>query len=317
MAITIADVAAAVPAGSAIDQIAYAIGSTFYSLEGSVVRPMLPPAISEDTASLIPGKPRRGVTLFISPDGHERFGLSWITVAHSFTYDTFVGSTLITELGIQKDPHIWIEELMIRYNSAAASLLKKASVGLLRVQPPADAEKVSAWLAIDPALAYEAASYEPANADADQAHATLGLAAYCHASSPLRRYADLVNQRAIHALLASDSATRSEILVSTHLNTRIQATRRWARDLTFLTQVTPGRVHEIDVVWASETHVWVPAWRRLIRLRHEEIRATGSRGKIRIFCDPTRRNWKQRVLTSETISDKSSQQAQFHPILGA
>jgi len=298
-AITIADVAAAIPPESDTDRAARAIGSTFYSLEGSVMRPMLPPAISEDMASLLPGQRRRGLTLFIQPNNKERFGLSWITVTHSFTYDTFVGSALAFDLEMSRDPHVWIEELMIRYNKAAAVLLKTSSVGVLRVQPSATAEKVAAWMAIDPVLIHEAASYEPATSQTPQEHATLGL--YCHASSPLRRYADLVNQRALKALL-QHVRQPTDAHLAVHLNERAQANRRWGRDLTFLTQVTPGRVHEIDVVWASESHVWVPAWRRLICLRHEEVHEPGFRGKIKIFCDPTRRNWKQRVLTA-CVSD--------------
>ena len=130
-AITIADVAAIIQPDSAVDRAARAIGSTFYSLEGVVMKPMLPPAISEAAASLLPGQPRRGLTLFIAADGSERFGLSWITVAHSFTYDSFVGSAMATDLNITQDPHAWIEELMIRYNKAAAAMLKAARRRLL------------------------------------------------------------------------------------------------------------------------------------------------------------------------------------------
>ena len=130
----------------------------------------------------------------------------------------------------------------------------------------------------------------------EQGHASLGLAAYCHASSPLRRYADLVNQRILKALILGlpvDSITDPD-----HLNQRSKANKRWTRDLTFLSLVTPGRVHTVAVLWISATQVWIPAWRRIIRLRHEEDRAPGQRGHIQIFCDPTRRNWKRRILTS-------------------
>ena len=83
-----------------------------------------------------------------------------------------------------------------------------------------------------------------------------------------------------------------------HLNERAKANRRFSRELTFLTHVTAGRVHEIEVIWLEVDRVWVPAWRRVIRLRHEEPHDLGHRGRIQIFCDPTRRNWKQRILTA-------------------
>ena len=149
-AITIADADAAVPAGSDMDRVAATVGATFYDLEGRVVRAMLPQAISEESASLLPGARRRGVTLFLHPDGRETFGLTWITVAHSFTYESFVGSNVAFDLQVSKEPHAWIEELMIRYNRAAARVLKAKGMGILRVQPPS--AEPSPWAAIDPAF---------------------------------------------------------------------------------------------------------------------------------------------------------------------
>jgi exoribonuclease R len=308
-AITIADAAACVPANSSVDETARNIGATFYDEHGTVVRPMLPPTISEESASLLPGNRRRGVTLFTDAAGAvKRWALTWITVSHSFTYENFPTSAVAASLGLTGvDPHEWVADAMIRYNAAAAQLLHDAGTGLLRVQKQTDVAMVASWPPALAHLANEAASYEPTGASQAQSHSTLGLAAYCHASSPLRRYADLLNQRAIKALLGSrESSTlvskgsSPTITVETadHLNDRMKANRRWSRDLTFLAHVTPGKVHEIDVTWVSEGLVWVPAWGRLLRLRHDEEHAVGTEGRIQIFCDPTRRNWKRRVLTA-------------------
>jgi exoribonuclease R len=310
-AITIADAAAAVPSGSWADLAASAIGSTFYDLEGKALRPMLPATISEDSASLLPGKRRRGVTLIIADDGSSDFVLSWITVDNSFTYDSFISSYVQTLLPpvAMKDPHVWIEELMIRYNKEVATRLKHAGTGLLRVQQPAAAAEVASWSSIDPALsimAAEAATYEVADTESvTQGHASLGLDAYCHASSPLRRYADLFNQRVLKGLLRGDTEKAkaetddsSPFLTASILNKRTRANRRWTRDLTFLSLVIPGRVHIIDVIFLGSGRVWVPAWRRILRLRHIEDREPGFKGRINIFCDPTKRNWSKRVLTA-------------------
>jgi hypothetical protein len=296
-AITIADAAAVVHPNSELDKGAKAIGSTFYDLDGRAVRPMLPREISEDIASLLPGQPRSGVTLFCPPNGPHQFALTQITVEHSFSYESFPASAVAFDLQISRDPHLWIEELMIRYNTATAQKLREAGQGLLRTQKPTD--DAAGWVAIDPELAplaAEAAVYEVADKTKDQGHASLGLAAYCHASSPLRRYADLINQRILKALILGlpvDGFTDTD-----HLNERSKANKRWTRDLTFLSLVTPGLVHIVDVLWISATQVWIPAWRRIIRLRHEESHPPGYRGQIQIFCDPTRRNWKRRILTA-------------------
>jgi exoribonuclease R len=289
-AITIADVASIVPAGSEMDMAARAIGATFYDLEGRVIRPMLPPSISEEVGSLLPGHRRPGVTLFFE-NGAAMFQRTWITVAHSFTYESFATSGIAAALNVTGDTHDWIATQMIRYNKVAAI----AGAGILRVQSAPDAAAISHWAAISPELAHlanEAASYAPAG-PGSQGHAGLGLQAYCHASSPLRRYADLVNQRLLIGMQPVAD-------LCDHLNDRAKANKRWARDLLFLEKVTPGRIHEIDVRWVDQTHVWVPDWSRLIRIRHEVTAPPdpGTPDRIQIFCDPTRRNWKRRVLTS-------------------
>jgi len=316
-AVTIADAAAAVPVDSPLDKVAAAIGSTFYDLEGKALKPMLPASISEESASLQKDQRRRGVTLIYSDDGSEDFALSWITVAHTFTYESFDLSEFRKALPLDPtlDAHLFIEQQMIRYNTAVARRLRQASAGLLRVQEKADAAVVASWITIDPALALlanEAATYEVADARKhDQSHASLDLQAYCHASSPLRRYADLYNQRVLKDLLrGSTMVAPTRFLgdptiaysIATSLNQRTKANRRWTRDLTFLSLVTAGKVHTIDVVFLEGGQVWVPEWRRLLRLRHMEAREPGYRGKIDIFCDPKRRNWTRRVLTSPHVT---------------
>ena len=290
-ATTIADVAAIVPDDSELDMRAAAIGATFYDAEGRVVVPMLPPTLSEGSASLLPGKRRRGLTLL---DG--QFVPTWITVNHSFTYDTFPTSALAGELGLQGcDAHVLVEEAMLEYNRAAAGALKAAGVGFLRVQKEADAAAIAEWPPALRFLGMEAATYESVSPSTAQEHAGLG-GLYCHASSPLRRYVDLVNQRLLKEQPASVGGLGAE-----HLNARATANRRWSRDVWFLNCVLPGSVQMVTATWLGGGRVWIPEWRRILRLRHEEERAVGESAIIKVFCDPTRRNWKQRVLTGSAV----------------
>jgi len=302
VAITIADAAATVREDSVVDMIAHAVGATFYNLEGGVEVPMLPRAISEDAASLTPGQRRRGVTLIVDREGRETFVLSWITVQHSYTYESADESREIMKDEEHADSHKTIETLMIRYNTATARLLKNYGTGILRTQAPADAAKVSEWASVDPSLqglANEAASYVAGSTPNDTAHASLDVDVYCHATSPIRRYADLVNQRCLKRIITgSDTPATSMEEMATHLNERTKANLRWTRDLTFLTHVTPGRVHHIDVMWISADQFWVPAWKRIVRARHPRPDSAVVRDRVAIFCDPTKRNWKNRVLTA-------------------
>ena len=325
MAITIADVASVVAPGSPIDMRAREIGATFYDLDGRVVVPMLPKEISEGTASLLKGQRRRGLTLlvYILDDGPgERSGTSreagersgghqfiartsfqpsWITVEQSFTYESFAASSLYPTIQEQcpeeykgiEDTHKWIEALMVLYNREAAAVLKRVGAGILRVQKK-EREEDEALGAIDFRLITEVGCYVAVIPGEEQEHATLGCV-YCHASSPLRRYVDLVNQR----ILLGGSPSH-EIAA---LNERAKNNKRWNRDLQFLTFVTPGVVHTLEVVSLGEGQkVWVPTWGRRLTLRHEVTPVTplGARFTIQIFCDPTKRCWKERILTAPT-----------------
>jgi exoribonuclease R len=337
-AITIADVAAVVPADCEADIRARAVGGTFYDTKGSVILLMLTPALSEDAASLLPGQRRRGVSLVWRPttsaeflhlsDGEEPvFVSSWITVEHSFTYESFAASPFAHEtLGVpcdigHLDAHDFIAALMVRYNAAAARVLKnRGAGGVLRVQCPSTAEKLAAWPPALRHLASEAAVYmSAAEAATSSWHTGLALDAYTHASSPLRRYADLINQRVL-----VDVSAEAAVVDVEHLNARAKANKRWGRDIAFLTHVPPGRVHEVDVVWLAKEidhsprgqadglwKVWVPAWQRTLRLRHRPSTpgAPGTAGRIAVYCDPTRRNWKRRVLTADMNSQSPLSQS--------
>ena len=86
----IADVAAAVPLGSALDREARRRGCSVY-LPGRV-EPMLPQALSAGLCSLVPGRPRDTLTVELpfsatGDVGTPRFGRGQISSARRFSYD--------------------------------------------------------------------------------------------------------------------------------------------------------------------------------------------------------------------------------------
>lgn len=259
LAIAIADLTETIHPDTDLDKCAYTLGATFYDTKGTVVHPMLPKEISEGSCSLLPGERRKALVLFLPQPSTEQtdWAQCWITVEHSFTYETFTQDVAET-LGLKEaasttgkwDSHEWIAEMMIRYNSAAGQLLKDHGIGLLRTQK--QKQILNTLLDSIPSefrflITDQKAIYEPTE-KTDQSHFRLGLTAYAHASSPLRRYADLLNQRAIVAILNEETPVPVTESISEHLNNRSDMNRKWSRDLLFLDRVTPGRLHTLDVV---------------------------------------------------------------------
>jgi hypothetical protein len=338
-AVVIADVASAVPAGDALDAHARGLGCTLYSPGGGALRPMLPAALSEGACSLLPGQRRAGLALFFEWAPGEAAGVRGarlarvaLTNAHSFTYDNVradaaalgwggelaalegaaaaLGAQLgITDRSLGEDAHTWIEALMLFYNVTAGQRLRAAGDGrgLLRAHAAPERGRLEAVAAVDPALkflGYSSAVYVPADAP-DAAHWGLRAAAYAHASSPLRRYADLYNQRLLLNLVAADAAAGAAAAddgveeLARALNARSTAVKAYERDSFFLSKIEPNKLtatrakflrlkeaEEVDEVEESagasaadatggcgaepfqrrRAELWVPDWYRLVRL---------------------------------------------------
>ena len=338
--ITIADVAAYVEEGCAVDIMASLIGQTLYDAEGRVLRPMLPAAYSEGACSLLPGGVSYGLSLsFVFHAGIT--AIEWfqstLYVDQSFTYEEFQTTTepvreVIREVAecMQRrrgqaevmDAHGWVAELMIFYNTEAGKRLAAAGQGILRRHRAPDRARLDAYRAIEgvdlTALAYAAAEYCLPE-EADTQHYGLGTATYAHASSPIRRYADLVNQRTLIGLL--QGAERAIVPQAMYdMNLRAKAVKRFARDMDLLTAIRSGErefeaiIMEVAVKdavnGAVKIRLYVPAWRRMItaRYRMQEGRVLSRdetaeidvtlyrRTRIRCVWQPQARNWKERAI---------------------
>jgi exoribonuclease II len=231
--------------------------------------PMLPPALSEDAASLSVGEIRPALSLMVRIGAEQkvqeyRIVPSVIRVSERLSYeeaDERIRLGASREAGlfraalalrarrvasgalIFKDPElavrvtreqgitvrireretpsqILVSEMMILANSLFARYLYEHQIpGLFRSQPPA-LEKVELGDGYDPVLSYRAKkalsrgdlSTRPAP------HATLGLDLYTTATSPLRRYPDLLVQGQIKAAIEGKTppldATEVDTLIS-------------------------------------------------------------------------------------------------------
>ena len=289
-AIGIADVAAWIGEDSEENTYAQRLGQTIY-VEGKPVVPMLPERVSTQLASLRSDGSERPVIAYIFTirDGvcvSKRWEQQLVRVQRTYSYETIlddeeVANKLRTFLQIvYKDPisddsHRWIEIAMILYNEAAAILLKEHAMGVLRSQP--EGRSATEWQTLAkqtkcPELAffgYGAGKYVKPT-EPDVGHTGLQLDVYCHASSPLRRYADLYNQRCLHHILFQ-AETPKRIANWNHLNEQAKRIKHLERELWFLQHLRTDTITEVEGFLLKKKKgvedcwsVYVPIWKRTV-----------------------------------------------------
>ncbi len=340
-AVTIADVAFLVPEGSAVDLVARQKAQTVYE-EGRVLDPMLPAEISEGAGSLLAdGQARQGITavwVIQANDPRHAIGPFWrsarLVNKESFTYEsildkpeycTIIKNSLSAVAGkdVGDDPHKWIEVAMVRYNAEAANVLRRVRGGILRrhmspVTSHGNLEDIAAKTGCQDIafLGASAGEYIPAAIQDSVCHFGLGESVYCHASSPLRRYADLANQRILKRVLFDPDfefvdgwgGTEYPIFpdtteLSQDLNARAKAIKAFERDLWCMSHLTADGLTESEGIvlgWKPSRDdpcmlrlaVYVPEWKRTVRVsvcNHSED--SGGDEKVGISCGPAAPVW--------------------------
>ena len=320
LTITIADVASSIEEMSAVDCMASTQGQTLYR-DGVAVRPMLPRFYSEDNCSLLPGVPRRGISLRAStllfdcsklqsqpgntppPSGGGSPVLHTGLTAPVWSETTILNNKAYSYEGIKEfclekpeeaaalqqfvnliagrsvtDPHEWIEVLMVYYNTEAAKLLMTGGVGILRTHEAPDIARLEKYTAMDPSLAVlasSAATYTLIQPDTTYQHWGLQAAAYCHASSPIRRYADLANQRILKQLIRGNKQGLIVSMPVSDLNQRAKISKGYERDRVFLNALlrTGQRIFDALVLDLVEEEgkvkvaLWIQEWQQKVKCR--------------------------------------------------
>ena len=308
VAITIADVAEWVRANPWMCH-AQNIGQSLYD-GGLSVRSMFPKTL-EGKMSLLPGEKRLGYTLFFDWTGSEarnpHFKEVVIINKKSYTYDSCrlateipmdMLRTICEHLSGKKaliDPHDWVAELMIYYNKQMANSLTVIGKGLLRHHTAPDSEKLEKYecLGLNARMfAYASATYEHVSPKVMH----WGFQSqYCHGTSPIRRWADVINQMAMKGMdipNAKDDCNRLQKFAKKH-----------ARDLAFL-DILQRRPQNVPGIVVSSTRIWIPDWNRLISC--ENPLPEGTPVIVNYFLDMQRATWKHRlVFTYKTDSDTS------------
>lgn len=297
VAITIADVAEWVRANPWMAH-AQNIGQSLYD-GGAAVRNMFPKTL-EGKMSLLPGEKRLGYALIFDWTNGEivspQFKEVTIINKKTYTYDNCRGVSefpLKTLIDVCQhiagrplfDPHDWVAELMIFYNKQMAEKLTTLGKGLLRHHSAPDAEKLDKYVTLGlnaRMFAYSAATYE---------HVSPGVqhwgfqARYCHGTSPIRRWADVVNQMAMKGMSVPDARD--------DCNRLQKFAKKHARDIAFL-DIIQRKPEDIRGTVVSDTRVWIPDWERMITCRNEF--PEGTPVNVCYFLDMQRPTWKQRMV---------------------
>jgi exoribonuclease R len=325
IAITIADVSECIYPNSKAFMMAKKIGATTYQ-DGVAVRPMFHSSISENACSLLPGYQRYGLSLQFqwTPQqgiSNPHFVKSLVVNQESYTYESIYDSktirldilaALASELAGKHtvDSHEWIEQCMLFYNTEAAKVLAKANLGILRIHDAPVQDKCKLLESIDPSLkflAYSSALYAPVSTTSR--HFGLDRDLYCHASSPIRRFADLMNQYILKAHLSfrQQPFSEEEIHKTVHwLNKRQHIIAAAERDFAFLKAITHSTSSDVEgqVLWTQGTYtfVWIPIWKTTLRMSRISELVPGDPITIQYYCDRRKAKWKDRLITSYSIN---------------
>lgn len=298
IAISIADVSAWVQSNPWM-RFAEAIGTSIYE-NGKCVKPMFPPIVSEDLMSLVKDKERLAYSLIITFDTLNtityEFKETIVKVNKSYTYDTFNKSEYLEPLkkyvyllsGIDTiDSHKLVELLMLYYNTKAGEVLKEKNKGILRKQTGKNVDRAKLFEQFSDTymfIAYESAEYCLPNGNTS--HAFLNANAYAHASSPIRRYVDIINQMALKSIEFSyECIERFNILQK-------RATQ-FERDLLFLDLYFNNK-HIVDAIVLSDTYIYIPILKKLLDYKnsfekHQTI-------QLKYYCDPQKILWKEKII---------------------
>jgi len=309
--ITIADVSAAISEGSPLDLRASKIGQTFYQ-DGVNPKPMFPSLMSEGQLSLLKGARKPGLSLKVCLDDLTIKG-SWfesaVNVTRSFDYDSiYRDDDLVPKLKkmslvfglISDDSHKWIEAAMKFYNVAAAKLLKQVGLGVMRSHTGPDLERYNKLLPDLAFLANTAAKYVPPFGMTR--HVGLGEDAYCHVTSPIRRYADLINQRHLKQVIFGLSNTFAPVSYE-RLNCVSKCAKRHDRDLVFLKALKKAAIGTVSGIIAEirefddtyKLSIYVDAWKLMVKIKYKR----GSQQNTIVSKDET---LTMSVLIGQTVT---------------
>ncbi len=321
--ISIADVDDIIREGSPIDLYAQKTLQTIYD-NGSVKRPMLPPVFSEGICSLTAdGAPKSVIGLqfrFVPSNDvgakivDTKFLMLHLKNKKSYTYENVYSASpedfpvatlaaVASEIAGHPvtDSHEWIAELMKFYNLQAATII--GSNGMYRAHSGPKQEQLEMLRSIlddatASALSNSAAIYTCGPALGG--HHGFGGALYCHATSPIRRYADLYNQRLIKAYLLDEEVDVNGYALTFRMNEVSKAARQYEKIAHFTRCLSAGGREPVEVIVIDyneekkKAKIYVKEWKLTFSMNIST--SIGTILHVRYSYNPSKFNWKDRMV---------------------
>jgi exoribonuclease R len=317
--ISIADVDDIVRMGSPIDLYAQKTLQTIYD-NGSVIRPMLPPVFSEGICSLTADgapKPVIGLQFRFVPTndvGSKIVDMKFVKLhlknKKSYTYDNVYSAltedfpvSIMAEVASEiagspvTDSHEWIAELMKFYNLQAAAII--GSNGMFRSHDGPRLEQLEMLQSIldektAASLSNSAATY--VCGPSPGGHHGFGGALYCHATSPIRRYADLYNQRLIKAHIDGCELSIEVDALTFRMNEVSKAARQFEKIAHFTRCIEVASGESVEAIMIGPNKIYVKPWRMTFKISLTETIPLGTTISVRYAYNPAKFNWKERMV---------------------
>jgi len=160
----------------------------------------------------------------------------------------------------------------------------------LRVHESPNLEKYKKLGVSADVLAMKSAKYVPATAD-NTSHWGLNADVYAHATSPIRRFADIVNQ----FVLKGEDAPEHDI---DKLNERNKEIKKYERDLFFIEKLYTETRNFVEGIALNDHRVWVPEWKRIVTC--DNSASEGTVGTLHFCTDMSQSTWKKRMIFAFT-----------------
>jgi hypothetical protein len=110
---------------------------------------------------------------------------------------------------------------------------------------------------------------------------------YCHATSPIRRFADIVNQMVLL------NETVPEINID-HLNLLQKHSKKYERDLLFIQTLLETDCRSVEGIILNNHRVWVSKWKRIVTCKNTST--PGKKGVLKYSLDMNQPTWKKKMV---------------------